>query len=324
MSSPGMSHLSVAAVDCGTNSTRLLILDGDRQRLERRTQITRLGAGVDRTGQLDEAAVERTLAVLAEYRSLIDRHGIEPGAGRVRAAATSATRDAENAVLFLEPAEQILGVRPEVIEGTEEGSLSYAGATADLDPHEGPYLVVDIGGGSTELIVGAERSATGTSVSPAEVTSLDIGCVRLTERHLSTDPPTSAEIATAHEAARAEISGVAARPEYQTARRLIGLAGTVSSLTVMVLGLDGFDERRVHHARVSRDDVGRLAWRLGSLSLAERKRLRGMEEARADVIVGGAIILEEVMDSFGFDELTASESDILDGIAFALLEQQPT
>ena len=333
----------VAAVDCGTNSTRLLVLGPDRRRLARRMRITRLGAGVDRTGRLEDAAIGRTFAVLEEYRRLLDEHGVDtgPGTKSVRAAATSATRDAGNAAAFLDGAESILGVRPEVIEGTEEGRLSYLGATAELDPTTGPYLVVDIGGGSTELIVGhlpsdgvrrapaaaeaVEAAEAAQAVEAAEavaaVVSLDVGCVRLTERYLPSDPPTTDELAAAHSAVRELIDRARDRePAYKTANRMIGLAGTVSALTVMALGLDGFDEKLVHHARISRAEIEDLAARLASVPLAERRQLRGMEVERADVIVGGAIVLQEVMDSFGIGEFTASESDILDGIAFQLLD----
>lgn len=309
MSSAG----AVAAVDCGTNSTRLLVLGPSGERLARAMTITRLGAGIDATGRLDPAAIERTLVVLAEFRQVIESHGVV----RTRAAATSATRDAANAADFLDPAGEVLGVRPEVIEGSEEGRLSYLGATASLPPEEGPYLVVDIGGGSTELIVGGSEPG---DRAPAGVVSLDMGCVRLTERYLAHDPPLAGEIEQARAAVRGLLDARLERPgAWAAGRRLIGLAGTVSALTVMALGLPGFEEERVHHAKVSRRRIGELTERLASLSVAERKKERGMELARADVIVGGALILEEVMDSFSYAEMTASESDILDGIALELL-----
>ncbi|MHB1987709.1 MAG: DUF501 domain-containing protein [Acidimicrobiales bacterium] len=322
---------AVAAVDCGTNSTRLLVLGPDGRRLDRRMTITRLGAGVDRTGTLDLAAIERTVKVLEEFGEVIEHHGV----ARTRVAATSATRDASNSATFLDAAEAILQVRPEVIEGSEEGRLSYRGATASLDPRAGPYLVVDIGGGSTELIIGevAETVAypAGQVVpsrpqpAPAAVVSLDVGCVRLTERFFHSDPPSSREMAAARarvrELVEARILGGSATETglWRAGRSLIGLAGTVSALTVMALGLDGFDETKVHHAKVSRSSVGELTNRLAGLSLSERRELRGMEVERADVIVGGAVVLEEVMDAFGYTELTSSESDILDGIAAELL-----
>ncbi|HET9091621.1 MAG TPA: Ppx/GppA phosphatase family protein [Acidimicrobiales bacterium] len=314
-----MTGEPVAAVDCGTNSTRLLVLGGDGERLERRMTITRLGAGVDRTGTLSGDAVERTLVVLREYRQLLDLHHVS--ASHLRAAATSATRDAANAEDFLDPAEAILGRRPEVIEGEEEGRLSYLGATSGLDPLGGPYLVVDIGGGSTELILGRSPEPSSDGAGPSAVVSLDVGCVRLAERFLRHDPPGEDELAAAHEAARSLVAAVRDSGSFSGGRRLIGLAGTVSALTVMALGLDRFVEEKVHHARVDREQVRRLAARLASLPLEERRREPGMEPARADVIVGGAIVLEEVMDVFSFGEFTASESDILDGLAAELRRQ---
>lgn len=283
-------------------------------------RITRLGAGVDRTGRLDEGAIGRTLGVLAEYRSLLEAYGVAPSC--VRVAATSATRDASNQEAFLEGAEEILAVRPEVIEGAEEGRLSYKGATADLDPSDGPYLVADIGGGSTELVAGDPTSPQGSE--PAGVVSLDVGCVRLTERFLASDPPSAPELAKARSAVRELLGDVARDRAFCSARRLVGLAGTVSALTVMALGLDSFDERAVHHARVSRRSVSELTEALSTVALGERLQIPNLERERADVIVGGCIVLEEVMDAFGYEELTASESDILDGIAYELLESSPS
>lgn len=305
--------LSVAAVDCGTNSTRLLVLGEDGGRLERRSRITRLGAGVDRTGRLDPAAVDRTVAVLAEYRQLLEAHGVKEG--RVRAAATSATRDADNAGDFLDRAEAALGVRPEVIEGVEEGRLSYRGATADLDSSEGPFLVVDVGGGSTELIVGGEDGGT----EPAAVVSLALGCVRLTERFLGSDPPSPDQLENARAASlRLLQDALEDEPAFGRGHRLIGLAGTVSSLTVMALGLECFDFDRVHLARIGRGAIATVTSELAAEPLSRRREHRGIEPDRADVILGGAVVLEAVMDVFGYDELTASESDILDGIALQL------
>lgn len=305
----------VAAIDCGTNSTRLLVLDAAGERVARLMRITRLGAGVDRTGMLEPAAIDRTLLVLEEYRAVLDRVGVMPE--DVRATATSATRDAANAADFLEPAATVIGVRPEVIEGDEEGRLSYAGATASLDLAGGPYLVLDIGGGSTELIVGGEP---GDPV-PAAVVSVDMGCVRASERFFRSDPPSPDELRRAREAIRSLIEEVRHGDDsWRRARQLVGLAGTVSAVTVLALGLSSFDETKVHHAHLSRGDVRRITDRLAAVPLAERRRLKGMEPERADVIVGGALVLGEVMDAFGFGELVASESDILDGIAFGLLE----
>ncbi len=304
-----MSTSAVAAVDCGTNSTRLLILDGSGRRLERRMTITRLGAGVDRRRSLDELALARTLEVLRGYAALARRHRV----GRLRAVATSALRDASDAEAFLGPAGEILGARPEVIDGEEEGRLSFEGATADLAESCGPFLVLDIGGGSTELILG-DKGGVGAAVS------LDIGCVRVTERYLTSDPPTPDELEEARSGiARVLASGLGPPRRWQPARQLIGLAGTVSALTVLSLGLAGFDEEAVHHARLQRSEVAGLAGRLAVMSLAERRELRGMEQARADVILGGALVLEAAMGYLGWEELLVSEADILDGIAAGLL-----
>jgi exopolyphosphatase/guanosine-5'-triphosphate,3'-diphosphate pyrophosphatase len=308
---------AVAAVDCGTNSTRLLVLDPDGERLDRRMVITRLGAGVDRTGRLDDQAIERTVAVLADFRALMDHHGV--GVGKVRASATSAAREARNVEKFLDRAEAVLGARPEVIPGLEEARLSYLGATHQLDPAKGPYTVVDVGGGSTELISGPEVPA--REAGPADLVSLDVGCVRITERYLAGDPPTAAELSEA-ESAVAQLVGEAAslHPALAAGKELVGLAGTVSQLTMLSLGLTEYDENKVHHARLSLSDVRRFRDHLSSLGVRQRRELPGVEAARADVIVGGAIVLAGVMEMLGYESLLSSESDILDGMALGLLE----
>lgn len=307
----------VASIDCGTNSTRLLVLDGGGRRVDRRMRITRLGQGVDRTGRLDEEAVTRTLEVLREYAGVLAVQGVTPD--DVAVAATSALRDADNAAVFLDEAEAVLGVRPSVIPGEEEGRLSYLGAAASLERSSGPYLVVDVGGGSTELIAGSSEPG----APPVATVSLDVGCVRVTERYLRSDPPTPAELGVARREVRALVEEAAARePALRTGRVMVGLAGTVSALTVLSLGLDGFVEERVHHARLERSSVESLRDHLGSMTVAERRAVRGMEQARADVIVGGAVVLAEVMATFGFEVLTASESDILDGLASELLARR--
>jgi exopolyphosphatase/guanosine-5'-triphosphate,3'-diphosphate pyrophosphatase len=273
--------------------------------------ITRLGAGIDATRRLDPLAVERTVTVLKEYAELARHHGV----GRLRAVATSALRDAEDEEAFLEPAAEVLGVVPEVLAGAEEGRLSFAGATAGIDSGLGPFLVVDIGGGSTEFIFGEGEAKTAVS--------LDVGCVRVTERYLLGDPPTSQEIAQARAAIRRQLSeGLGGDEPWGKARLLVGLAGTVSALTVIALGLEAFEEKEVHHARLSLQDVSELASVLAGLDVAGRRQLRGMEAARADVLLGGALVLEEAMGHLGRDELLVSEADILDGIAFQLLEAE--
>lgn len=305
-----MSRGPVAAVDCGTNSTRLLILDERGRRLARRMEITRLGQGIDRSRELDPSAVARTVRVLAEYAALASKTGVV----ETRAVATSALRDARDAATFLQPAAQVLGTEVEVIAGDEEGRLSFRGATESLDPALGPFLVLDIGGGSTEFISGG-------SSGTIHAVSLEVGCVRVTERYLQGDPPAARELEEARAAVRRVLSdGLGDEEPWRSSCQLVGLAGTVSALTVLSLGLEGFDEEAVHHARLSRKEVSRLCGELAGLTLAERRQVRGMEEARADVIVGGALVLDEAMGYLGQEELVTSEQDILDGMARGLLE----
>ncbi len=306
---PGLAG-AVAAIDCGTNSTRLLVLAADGTTLERQMVVTRLGQGVDRTGELAVTAIERTLAVLTEYRGFLDAHGVV----RVRATATSAARDASNAADFFEAATEILGVRPELLTGEEEGRLAYQGATAELDRRQGPFLVVDLGGGSTELVAGR---ATGDG-APA-VVSLDVGCVRVTERFLVSDPPTAAELSRARGFVGQVVeAAVARRPELGLPRHLVGVAGTISTLAALELGLDHYDSERVHLVRMSRDSVENWLLALSGETLVQRRARSAIEPGRADVIVGGVAVLAEVMAHLGHEELVHSERDILDGIAAEL------
>jgi exopolyphosphatase/guanosine-5'-triphosphate,3'-diphosphate pyrophosphatase len=300
----------LAAVDCGTNSTRLLVSAGGQRTLERLMRITRLGQGVDATGALAPDAVDRTIGVLREYRDVMDKHGVE----RTRMTATSAGRDASNRHEFFDRAEEVIGVRPELLSGDEEGRLSFRGATAELDPSIGPFLVVDIGGGSTEF-------ATGTT-EPDGVLSVDIGCVRLTEKFLHHDPPTPEELSQVISVARDYIEDVAREiPSSRDARQLVGLAGTVTTVAAVEQGLSGYDRDRIHHfvlTRAAAEDVFRT---LATEPRADRVHNPGLEEARADVIVGGAAILVSVMRFFEFDECLVSESDILDGLVLSLAER---
>ena len=295
-----------AAIDCGTNSTRLLVARPGQPALARLMRITRLGQGVDRDRRLSADAIERTLGVLEEFRSVMDHHGV----GAVRMTATSAARDATNRREFFDAAERVVGVRPELLAGEEEGSLSFAGATAELDPAGAPWLVVDIGGGSTELVSGPARDG-----GPAAVRSLDVGCVRLTERFLLADPPSPAS----QEKARAHVRSLlhearAVAPGLLGARTMVGLAGTVAGLAAIDQGLDHYDRGRLHHYVLRRDRVDEILARLAATDAAGRGAIPGVEEARADVIVGGAVVLAEVMRHFGFEECLTSESDILDGL----------
>ena len=299
----------VAAIDCGTNSTRLLVSDGGPRPLERRMQITRLGQGVDATHRLDPAAVERTVGVLAGYRHLIDRHGVE----QVRMVATSAVRDSANRADFLDAAEAAIGVRPELLDGDEEGRLSFRGATTGVDRAAGPFLVVDIGGGSTEFVVGTDE--------PVGVLSVDIGCVRLTERYLHHDPPTPIELSQAISVMRAHLDDVKREvPAVKEAAVLVGLAGTVTTMAAVEIGLLEYDADRIHHFVLTRSAAEDVFRTLATERREDRVHNPGLEEARADVIVGGAAILVTIMRHFEFGSCLVSEADILDGIALSLLD----
>jgi exopolyphosphatase / guanosine-5'-triphosphate,3'-diphosphate pyrophosphatase len=303
---------TVAAVDCGTNSTRLLIARGEAggplEILDRRMVITRLGAGVDRSGMLAPEAVTRTVAVLRDYGDAIRA----AGAVEVRLATTSAARDAANRDRFLEAAAEAVGVRPEVLSGAEEAALSFAGATAELDEADGPFLVFDIGGGSTEFAVGG-REVEG-------VLSIDTGSVRLTEQWLEHDPPTAEELSMAISVARAHLEDVTRElPGTKEARRLVGLAGTVTTVAAVELGLAEYDRDRIHHFRLSRAAAEDVFRTLATEALGDRLHNPGLDPARADVIVGGCCVLVAIMRHFEADEILVSEADILDGMVRSLL-----
>jgi exopolyphosphatase/guanosine-5'-triphosphate,3'-diphosphate pyrophosphatase len=322
----------VAAIDCGTNSLRLLIADTDPAGpqlvdVRRRMEIVRLGQGVDATGVLAPDALARTFGVLAEYAREIQ----EAGATRIRMVATSATRDASNAADFTRGVQETLGIAPEVVTGGEEALLSFAGATtelaaaaADRSPRaaaapEPPYLVVDIGGGSTEFVLGgAQDGDLVSAASSLAAISVDIGCVRLTERHLCSDPPTEAEI----KGATADIDGalerVAAVIPVREARTLVGLAGSVTTVAAIALGLRKYDPGRTHHARISAGTVHAVTADLLAATRRERAAIGSMHPGRVDVIGAGALVLDEVMQRFGFAEVVASEHDILDGVAWSI------
>jgi exopolyphosphatase/guanosine-5'-triphosphate,3'-diphosphate pyrophosphatase len=300
--------MRVAAIDCGTNSIRLLIADVTGTSLTdvaRRMEIVRLGEGVDRTGRLSDAALERTRKALLGYAAEI----AELGVGRVRMCATSASRDASNAQDFRDMVRGVLGVDPEVISGDQEARLSFLGAVHGLvaDP---PYLIVDIGGGSTEFVTGV------TDVERA--ISMDIGCVRMTERHLHDDPPTAAQIEAATRDVTAAVDTALAAVPGREARTLVGLAGTVTTVTALALGLPEYDATRIHHGRVGYDAVAKVTADLLGMTVAERLALPVMHPGRADVIGAGALILRIIMERSGQSTLVASEHDILDGIAFSL------
>jgi exopolyphosphatase / guanosine-5'-triphosphate,3'-diphosphate pyrophosphatase len=369
--------IRVAAIDCGTNSLRLLVADvdpvaGRLTDVDRRMEIVRLGQGVDATGRLAPAALDRTLRALASYADIIrDR-----SADAVRMVATSATRDAANSADFVRGVTAVLGVAPEVLTGDEEARLSFTGATAEfggsgaagqaagLGP---PYLVVDIGGGSTEFVLGggqggAQRQAVGGPVAvgrpasgpaaagpptagtalpgpptggtalagpptggtafagPVSALSVDIGCVRLTERHLRSDPPTAAEITAAAADIDTALDRVAETLPVRAARTLVGLAGSVTTVAALALGLTHYDAARIHHARISARQVAEQAPSLLAQTRERRASLAVMHPGRVDVIGGGAMILDQVMRRFGFAEVLVSEHDILDGIAWWLAD----
>jgi exopolyphosphatase/guanosine-5'-triphosphate,3'-diphosphate pyrophosphatase len=300
--------VTLAAVDCGTNSTRLLVSDGQRT-IERLMRITRLGQDVDRTRKLAPEAIARTLDVLREYRTVMDRLGVD----RVRMTATSAARDAANRDDFFGPAEEIIGAAPELLSGDEEARLAFLGATSELDPADGPFLVVDIGGGSTEFAVG--------TTEPLGVASVDIGCVRITEKYLPSDPPAPEELANAIGVVRDTLDDVRRQvPAIDDAARLVGLAGTVTTMAAVEIGLADYDRERIHHFVLTHEAAEDVFRTLATESRARRVHNPGLEEARADVIVGGAIVLVTIMRHFGYEECLVSEADILDGLVLSQLQ----
>ncbi|HLV55207.1 MAG TPA: Ppx/GppA phosphatase family protein [Actinotalea caeni] len=314
----------VAAIDCGTNSIRLLVADAttgpdgaaELSDVVRLMEVVRLGQGVDRTGELAPEALERTLAATDTYAALCEEHGVEA----VRFVATSATRDARNRDVFVDGVRERLGVEPEVISGTEEAALSFAGAVRALAREDGPALVVDIGGGSTELVLGDVGPTAGP---PTASTSLDMGCVRMTERHLATDPPTAEEIAAAERDVRDALESGAAVVPLGGVRTLVGVAGSVTTVTAHALHLDRYRPEAINGARLPVADVLAACEELLHATRAERAALPYMHPGRVDVIGAGALVWAEVVrrvaaDS-GIDTVVASEHDILDGIALSVL-----
>jgi len=300
----------VAAVDIGTNSTRLLVADVDGRgrdaklvTVERRTRITRLGQGVDRDRVLHHDAIERTLVVLREYGAVISDLGVE----RVRATATSASRDAVNRDELFDPAERVLCSRPELLSGEAEARLEFLGATASLT-EPAPYLVVDVGGGSTGLIVSSDE--------PEGLCSVDIGCVRLTEQFLHSDPPTAEELSQAVSVVRDQLADVGrSLPAAGRASTLVGTAGTIWTLAAVELGVDAARSDLIDHFRLSRAAAEEVFRTLATEPADRRRHNPGLEAGRVDIIVGGAIVVVSVMRHWGFDSLLVSEADILDGLA---------
>ena len=295
----------VAAIDCGTNSIRLLISQDGREIL-REMEIVKLGEGIDRTKNFSPAAVERTLNALHRFKELIDQHEVV----RVRFCATSATRDAQNREIFTGPVEEILGIAPEVIVGIEEARLSFLGATSELPAIDAPFLVVDIGGGSTEFVMG-ERS-----VSAA--ISVDIGCVRMTERHFKSDPPTAAEISATKQDINQAIDEVLGAVPIKSAKTLVAVAGTATTVAAAALDLPGYARDAIHGARISAERTLEISAWLLTLTKQERAALGYMHPGRVEVIAAGALVLAEIMKRSGAEEFIASERDILDGIVATL------
>jgi exopolyphosphatase/guanosine-5'-triphosphate,3'-diphosphate pyrophosphatase len=320
--------LRAAGIDCGTNSIRLLIADlhdGRLRDVHRETRIVRLGQGVDATGQFAPEAIARTRAALVGYAELMKKHGVE----RVRMVATSAARDVSNRdVFFAMTADELGPVVPgaaaEVITGAEEAALSFRGAVGELDGAGAPFVVVDLGGGSTEIVLGAgglggdRLGETGVAASY----SADIGCVRITERCLHSDPPTAEEVEAARRVVRERLDVALGAVPVAGARTWVGLAGTMTTLSALAQHMTTYDAAAIHLSRVAGPDLLAVCERLIGMTRAQRAALGPMHEGRADVIGGGAIVVQELArelrDRAGIDELTVSEHDILDGIVLSI------
>ena len=306
--------MRVAAIDCGTNSIRLLIADienGTLTDVVRTMVIVRLGEGVDKTGEFSQAALARTFAAIETFALLISQHQPE----RVRFVATSASRDVSNRSEFMDGVLSRLGIEPDIISGDEEAELSFLGATADLvneqEPPAAPYLVVDIGGGSTEFVLG--------TTGPTAAISTNVGCVRMTERHLISDPATPQEIAAAIDDIDAAIDLAYQSVPISQAHSLIGLAGSVTTVAAIALGLSEYDSIAIHGSRISAPDIHRITGELLAMTRAQRAKLGPMHEGRIDVIGSGALVLDRIMIRTGLGEVVVSERDILDGIARGLI-----
>lgn len=306
--------MRVAALDCGTNSLRLLVadVDGDAKTdLHREMRVVRLGQGVDRTGRLAPEALDRVRTALTDYAATCRALGVDA----VRLVATSATRDAANRDDFTALVRRVLGVDPEVVSGDEEAALSFCGATRGLDPADGPFLVIDLGGGSTEFVLG------GSAVQAA--LSVDVGCVRLHERHLHADPPTVAQVQAAREDVERALVRVREAVPVAQARTAVGLAGTVTTVAALALGLPAYDPDRIHLSRLGAVDVVRVTAELLAMPRSARAALGPMHPGRVDVIGAGSLVLQSAMDGLGLADILVSEADILDGIAWSVPERAP-
>lgn len=301
--------MRVAAIDCGTNSIRLLIADIDGsnfREIVRDMEIVRLGQGVDETGQFHPDAIARTLAAVDKFAAEIAKRGVE----KIRFCATSATRDATNRHLFVDGVRERLGIEPEVISGDEEAALSFAGAIKDLNPSDGPFLVVDIGGGSTEFVFGT------STVEAAR--SVNIGCVRMTERHFASDPASNQQIEAARIDIQAAIAQAAEVVPITKATTLVAVAGTATTVAAAALDLPEYDRYAIHLSRVSAQQTHDAATMFATKNREQRLALGYMHPGRVDVIAAGSLVLSEIMKATGAAEFVASESDILDGMAYSL------
>ena len=301
--------MRVGVIDCGTNSIRLLIADiegNNFREVTRQMQVVRLGQGVDETNQFHPDALERTFAAVDLYAAELARRGVE----KIRFCATSATRDATNRNIFIEGVKERLGIEPEVISGDEEARLSFAGATREFNRTDGPFLVVDIGGGSTEFVLGTDSVDTAISVN--------IGCVRMTERHFHNDPPTADEVALARRDIQNAIDIAYASVDIKSAKTLVCVAGTATTVAAAALGLPEYDRYAIHLSRIQADQVHDVSKRFTSMTRDERAALGYMHPGRVDVITAGSLVLSEIVKATGAKEFVASENDILDGMAWSL------
>ncbi len=304
--------MRVAAIDCGTNSIRLLIADihdGQFKEVHRQMEVVRLGQGVDKNKAFDPEAIERTLKVTGEYARVIAAKGVE----KIRFCATSATRDASNRQIFIDGVKAILGIEPEVIPGEEEAALSFMGATKELSALDGPFLVVDIGGGSTEFVLGTDRVEAARSVN--------IGCVRMAERHLNQQPPTLDSVASATRDIDEAISEAAKDVAITSAKSLVCVAGTATTVAAAALELSEYDRYAIHLSRIPAQKVHDVAAMFQAMSREEIAALGYMHPGRVDVITSGSLVLSRVLQATGASEFIASESDILDGIAWSLARE---
>ena len=302
--------MRVAAIDCGTNSIRLLIADidgGNFREITRLMEVVRLGQGVDKTGAFHPDAIARTLAAVDIYAAEIAKRGVE----KIRFCATSATRDATNRDLFIDGVKQRLGIEPEVIAGEVEAALSFQGATKDFDKSQGPFLVIDIGGGSTEFVFGTD------SVEAAR--SMNIGCVRMTERHFTGDQPDPGQIASAIEDIDENIRQAAKSVPITDAKTVIMVAGTATTIAAAALDLPAYDRYAIHLSRISAERTHEISTQMLRETREQRAAHGYMHPGRVDVIGAGSLVLDRIMKATGATEFVASESDILDGMAWSLV-----